>query len=180
MDCCTPPASPSSGPTWFGQIPGQTSAGPLSRMTSPISLMAKWRYLPPPAVRAAERRKARPPPASVCPRQPMGSLVTLGGRVLMLPAPARAGERHGTFTRRPMWAGCAGAPPPGVLGRGGRHGLARGCGRRVGGLRGGGRCWHGLPVALFGAQQKRGASNIRSGSLPSAAIRSWKKVLNPM
>ena len=33
MDCCTPRASPGSGPTWFGQ-PGQTNAGPLSRMTS--------------------------------------------------------------------------------------------------------------------------------------------------
>ena len=52
--------------------------------------------------------KARPPPASVCPRQPMGSLVTLGGRVLMLPAPARAGARHGPFTRR-----AAAGPPPG-------------------------------------------------------------------
>ena len=29
MDCCTPRASPGSGPTWFGQIPGQTNAGPF-------------------------------------------------------------------------------------------------------------------------------------------------------
>ena len=44
--------------------------------------------------------KARPPPA------PTGSLV--GGRVLMLPAPARAGVRNGPFTRR-----AATGPPPG-------------------------------------------------------------------
>ena len=29
--------------TWFGQSPGQPNAGPLSRMTSPTSLMTKWR-----------------------------------------------------------------------------------------------------------------------------------------
>ena len=63
MDCRTPRASPGPGPTWFGQSPGQTNAGPLSRMTSPISLMTKWRYSPPSEVPAAERRNARPPPA---------------------------------------------------------------------------------------------------------------------
>ena len=29
MDCCAPRASPGSGPTWFGQIPGQTKACPF-------------------------------------------------------------------------------------------------------------------------------------------------------
>ena len=29
MDCGTPRASPGSGPTWFGQLPGQTNAGPF-------------------------------------------------------------------------------------------------------------------------------------------------------
>ena len=37
MDCCTPRASP--GPAWFGQSPGLTNAGPLSRMTSPKEVL---------------------------------------------------------------------------------------------------------------------------------------------
>ena len=47
MDCCTQRASP--GPTWFGQSPSLTTAGPLSRMTSPTSLTTKWRCSSPSA-----------------------------------------------------------------------------------------------------------------------------------
>jgi hypothetical protein len=34
MGCCTPSAF--QGPTWFGQIPGQTNGGPLSRKPHPL------------------------------------------------------------------------------------------------------------------------------------------------
>ena len=75
MDCCTPRASPGSGPTWFGQILGQTNAGPFQ---NDFTRMTKWRCSSP----GWERRSATPPPALL--------LVPMGGRVLMLPAPARA------------------------------------------------------------------------------------------
>ena len=107
MDCCTSRAFP--GPAWFGQIPGQTNAGPLSRMTSPISLMTKWRRSSPsgvPAGSGAAQYLHRH--CSWCPRHgPRGSLATLGGRVLMLPAPARAGVGRGPYTRGALGAGCA-------------------------------------------------------------------------
>jgi len=54
------------------------------------------------SIRAAcwERRgRARPPALFLVPAAgPVGGVVTLGGRVLMPPAPARAGRRNGAFT----------------------------------------------------------------------------------
>ena len=78
MDCCTPRASP--GPAWFGQTPGQTNAGPLSRMTSPISLMTKWRRSSPSGVPAGSGdTQDLHRHCSLCPRQgPLGKLSDFG------------------------------------------------------------------------------------------------------
>ena len=62
MECRTPRASPGSGPTWFGQIPGQTNAGPVQndlarfiddQMEALVSIRGA----------CGERRNAKPPPA---------------------------------------------------------------------------------------------------------------------
>ena len=106
MDCCEPRASPA--PAWFGQIPGQTNGGPLSSMASPTSLMTTWRRSSPSGLPAGSGGAHDLRYCSLCPRhRPVGGFLTLGGRVLMPPAPARAGRRNGAFTRRSLWAGCA-------------------------------------------------------------------------
>ena len=81
MDCCTPRASPGSGPTWFGQIPGQTSAGPLSSMTSPASLMTKSRCSSPSGVLLG---------AAKC-KTSTGIVPCAHGRTCFDAAPARSG-----------------------------------------------------------------------------------------
>ena len=100
MDCCKPQASPapSRSDKWWPFV----QHGLTHFIDDQVEVLVSIR------VACWERRRARPRHCSLCLQHgPVGSVVTLGGRALMPPAPARAGGRHDTFTRSSLWAGCA-------------------------------------------------------------------------